>query len=106
MFFVIIRSDSRKKSKPVIMFTGYESPQDVKIAKELGGVVTSQVTECTVLITDKIRRTAKLLCALGRGIPIVAPSWLSQSKMTKTFLGNKSGKRAFGNFLKIFSSFF
>ena len=79
---------SRKKSKPVIMMTGYESPPDVKLVKELGGVLTNKVSECTVLITDKIRRTSKFLCALGLGIPIVSPNWLVQSKMTKTFLGN------------------
>jgi len=77
---------SRKKSKPVIMMTGYESPPDVKLVKELGGVLTNKVSECTVLITDKIRRTSKFLCALGLGIPIVSPNWLVQSKMTKTFL--------------------
>ena len=79
---------SRKKSKPVIMMTGYESPPDVKLVKELGGILTNKVSECTVLITDKIRRTSKFLCALGLGIPIVSPNWLVQSKMTKTFLGN------------------
>ena len=40
----------------------------------------------TVLVTDKIRRTAKLLCALGRGIPIVSSSWITQSKSAKTVL--------------------
>ena len=67
--------------------TGYENPQDVKLVAELGGTLTTKVSECTVLITEKIRRTSKLLCALGLGIPIVSPKWLVQSKMTKTFLG-------------------
>jgi hypothetical protein len=83
-----LASSSRKKSKPAVMFTGYEDPQDVKLVKDMGGVLTTQVTDCTVLVTDKLRRTAKLLCILGRGVPIVTPAWLSQSKMTKTFLGN------------------
>ena len=37
-------------------------------------------------MTDKIRRTAKLMCAMARGMPVVGPSWIAQSKMTKTFL--------------------
>ena len=68
--------------------TGYENPHDKKLISELGGVLTTKVSDCTVLIADKIRRTSKLLCALGLGIPIVSPNWLVQSKMTKTFLGN------------------
>ena len=85
--------DTRKKFKPKVMLTGYESPQDVKIIKDLGGIVSTNIKDCTVLITTKLGRTAKLLCALGRGIPIVSPNWLVQCKMTKTFLGN---------FLKLF----
>ena len=68
--------------------TGYENPHDKKLISELGGVLTTKVSDCTVLIADKIRRTSKLLCALGLGIPIVSPNWLVQNKMTKTFLGN------------------
>ncbi len=79
--------DSRKKSKPKVMLTGYESPHNIKLVKELGGGLATNVNDCTVLIAEKIKRTTKLLCALGRGIPIVSPNWLSQSKMTKTFLG-------------------
>jgi len=78
--------DTRKKFKPKVMLTGYESPQDVKIIKDLGGIVSTNIKDCTVLITTKLGRTAKLLCALGRGIPIVSPNWLVQCKMTKTFL--------------------
>ena len=40
-----------------------------------------------VLVTDKVRRTAKFMCMVAKGIPIVGPGWLSQSKETKTFQG-------------------
>ena len=40
-----------------------------------------------MLVTDKVRRTAKFMCMVAKGIPIVGPGWLSQSKETKTFLG-------------------
>ena len=81
---------SRRKTathmKPIIMFTGYQNQTDLKLVKDLGGTVTDQVAKCTVLVAEELRRTTKLLCALGRGIPIVSPHWLKQSKITKTFL--------------------
>ena len=40
-----------------------------------------------VLVTDKVRRTAKFMCMVAKGVPIVGPGWLSQSKETKTFQG-------------------
>ena len=40
-----------------------------------------------MLVTDKVRRTAKFMCMVAKGIPIVGPGWLSQSKETKTFQG-------------------
>ena len=77
------------KSKPIIMWSGYENPTEVKTVQDLGATITTDANQCTCLVTDKIRRTAKFLCALGRGIPIVSPNWISQSKMTKTFLGKQ-----------------
>ena len=58
------------KTKPAVMFTGYENKNDLKIVKDLGGTVTTSVSECTVLVANKIGRTAKLLCALGKIFPI------------------------------------
>ena len=56
--------------------------------KELGAeIATSAKDQPTVLVTDKLRRTEKLLCALGRGIPIVSKKWVTQSKSRKTILG-------------------
>ena len=96
------------------MFTGYDNPADKKVVAELGGKVTEDTQECAgsfflhayiylaatlqhllaVLVTDKVRRTAKFMCMVAKGVPIVGPGWLSQSKETKTFQG-KSLQRQF-----------
>ena len=41
----------------------------------------------TVLVTDKIRRTYKFLCIMGRGKPIVSPDWLFQCQRLGHFVG-------------------
>jgi len=74
------------KKQYKVMFTGYNDQKDVKIVKELGGSTTDAVSECTVLVTDQIRRTAKFLSMVGKGIPIVGPKWLSDSKLSGKFL--------------------
>ena len=42
--------------------------------------------QCTVLVTDKVRRTYKFLCALAKSAPIVAIDWLTESKIKKEFI--------------------
>ncbi|XP_060070389.1 mediator of DNA damage checkpoint protein 1-like [Ylistrum balloti] len=79
----------RRKSmdpKPRVMFTGMVDEQGQKTVKDLGGEMVTSVRDCTHLVTDKVRRTVKLLCCLSRGIPIVQPTWLSSSKQTGTFI--------------------
>ena len=44
------------------------------------------VEDCTVLVTDKIRRTTKFLCMVAKGVPIVCPAWITQSKAAGAFL--------------------
>ncbi|KAK3919569.1 Mediator of DNA damage checkpoint protein 1, partial [Frankliniella fusca] len=44
------------------------------------GVIATSVDSADVLVTDKFRRTVKLLCFLGKGLPIVGPQWLLHSK--------------------------
>lgn len=58
-----------------------------KQVTELGGTITEEVDECTVLVTDKIRRTAKFLCMVAKGVPIVSPNWVKMSKEMKRFQG-------------------
>lgn len=42
---------------------------------------------CSVLVTDKVRRTYKFLCIMGQGKPIVSRQWLVQSQRSGRFLG-------------------
>ncbi|PKU26761.1 mediator of dna damage checkpoint protein 1 [Limosa lapponica baueri] len=44
--------------------------------KTLGGSMATSVFDCTHLVTDRVRRTVKFLCAVARGVPIVTPEWL------------------------------
>lgn len=53
----------------------------------LGGSVTDEITQCTVLVTDKIRCTMKILSAIARGCPIVNANWLKHSYTVKMFQG-------------------
>jgi hypothetical protein len=78
------------------MFTGYDDPAHKKIVSELGGKVTEDMAECDVLVTDKIRRTAKFLSMVAKGVPIVGPRWLKLSKETKSFLGDHCSKPGYG----------
>lgn len=41
--------------------------------------------KCTVLVTDKVRRTVKFLCALAQAVPIVSVSWLVDSEKAGRF---------------------
>uniref|UniRef100_H2Z4Z5 PAX-interacting protein 1 n=1 Tax=Ciona savignyi TaxID=51511 RepID=H2Z4Z5_CIOSA len=75
-----------RRVKPKIMFTGVVDELGEKIVKDLGGHMTDDVQECTHLITDKIRRTVKFLCALVRGAFILNQDWLRESKMQMRFL--------------------
>ncbi|XP_068521160.1 mediator of DNA damage checkpoint protein 1-like [Anas acuta] len=45
----------------------------------LGGSMATSVFDCTHLVTDRVRRTVKFLCAVARGVPIVTPKWLHES---------------------------
>jgi len=53
----------------------------------LGGTVTDEITQRSVLVTDKIRCTMKILSAIARGCPIVNTNWLKHSYTVKKFQG-------------------
>jgi len=53
----------------------------------LGGTVTDDITQCTVLVTDKIRCTMKILSAIAKGCPIVNVNWVKHSYTVKMFQG-------------------
>lgn len=52
----------------------------------IGGSRVETPNLCTVLVTDKVRRTYKFLCALAKGVPIVSVNWLSDSESARQFL--------------------
>ncbi|ESP05694.1 hypothetical protein LOTGIDRAFT_103252 [Lottia gigantea] len=79
----------RRKSfgiKPKVMFTGVVDEQGERIIKDLGGSMAETIQECTHLITDKIRRTVKLLGGISLGIQIITRQWLDDSKQAGMFL--------------------
>lgn len=62
---------------PQVLFTGVVASPGMEVAlKTLGGSMATSVFDCTHLVTDRVRRTVKFLCAVARGIPIVTPEWL------------------------------
>ena len=69
------------------MFTGLPmSSSDKDLISQLQGAVTESVTDCTILVTDKIRRTTKFLSMVAKGVPIVSASWLVESGKVSRFL--------------------
>lgn len=64
---------------PQVLFTGVVASPDMEVALgSLGGSMATSVFDCTHLVTDRVRRTVKFLCAVARGIPIVTPKWLHE----------------------------
>jgi cytochrome b involved in lipid metabolism len=51
-----------------------------------GGTKVEEPAKCTVLVTDKVRRTYKFLCALAQGVPVVSIDWLKDSESAARFL--------------------
>eukprot|EP00070_Physeter_catodon_P003069 XP_007106399.3 mediator of DNA damage checkpoint protein 1 isoform X6 [Physeter catodon] len=88
-----IPSRSLRRTKPIqestapkVLFTGVVDAHGERAVLALGGSLASSVAEASHLVTDRIRRTVKFLCALGRGIPILSLDWLHQSRKAGCFL--------------------
>ncbi|XP_058931594.1 mediator of DNA damage checkpoint protein 1 isoform X6 [Kogia breviceps] len=88
-----IPSRSLRRTKPIqestapkVLFTGVVDAHGEQAVLALGGSLASSVAEASHLVTDRIRRTVKFLCALGRGIPILSLDWLHQSRKAGCFL--------------------
>ncbi|KAF1549932.1 Mediator of DNA damage checkpoint protein 1, partial [Eudyptes schlegeli] len=64
---------------PKVLFTGVVASPGMEVAlKTLGGSMATSVFDCTHLVTDRVRRTVKFLCAVARGVPVVTPEWLHE----------------------------
>ncbi|XP_074936458.1 uncharacterized protein LOC142051172 isoform X2 [Phalacrocorax aristotelis] len=72
---------------PKVLFTGVVASPAMEVAlKTLGGSLATNVFDCTHLVTDRVRRTVKFLCAVARGVPIVTPEWLHKSAQSGRIL--------------------
>ncbi|KAJ3180657.1 Mediator of DNA damage checkpoint protein 1 [Geranomyces variabilis] len=70
-----------------VMFTGISDAEArSKVVEKLHGETVADWHECTHLVTDRIRRTAKFLCALSAGKHIVNVKWLDASKKAGGFV--------------------
>ncbi|XP_027732509.1 mediator of DNA damage checkpoint protein 1 isoform X2 [Vombatus ursinus] len=76
----------RETRTPKVLFTGVVDARGEQAVLALGGSLASSVAEASHLVTDRVRRTVKFLCALGRGIPILSLEWLHQSRKAGRFL--------------------
>ncbi|XP_070441645.1 mediator of DNA damage checkpoint protein 1 isoform X30 [Equus przewalskii] len=77
---------NQESTAPKVLFTGVVDVRGERAVLALGGSLASSVAEASHLVTDRIRRTVKFLCALGRGIPILSLDWLHQSRKAGCFL--------------------
>ncbi|XP_036394549.1 mediator of DNA damage checkpoint protein 1 [Megalops cyprinoides] len=71
---------------PKVLFTGVMDEAGEAITARLGGSMAKGVNDMTHLVTDKVRRTVKFLCAVARGVPIVTTDWLDKSGKNGGFL--------------------
>lgn len=71
------------------MFTGVIDEEGTEIVKELGGTLVESISQCTHLVTDKVRRTVKFLCCLGQGCDIVSTDWLAHCRQERQFIPPK-----------------
>ncbi|XP_013365261.1 PREDICTED: mediator of DNA damage checkpoint protein 1 isoform X3 [Chinchilla lanigera] len=75
-----------QSAAPKVLFTGVLDARGEQAVLALGGSLASSVAEASHLVTDRIRRTVKFLCALGKGIPVLSLAWLQQSHKAGHFL--------------------
>lgn len=80
---------SEKREGPRILFTGI-TPSEVsrltEIVIDLGGTVVASVKQCTHLVTRKIIRTVKFLCAISVAHYVVSPDWIDKSQKSNSLL--------------------
>ncbi|XP_011800400.1 PREDICTED: mediator of DNA damage checkpoint protein 1 isoform X2 [Colobus angolensis palliatus] len=77
---------NQESTAPKVLFTGVVDALGERAVLALGGSLAGSAAEASHLVTDRIRRTVKFLCALGRGIPILSLDWLHQSRKAGCFL--------------------
>ncbi|TNN81661.1 Mediator of DNA damage checkpoint protein 1 [Liparis tanakae] len=69
-----------------VLFTGVVDEEGQRVLESLGGGMAQGVADMNYLVTDKVRRTVKFLCAVAKGVPIVNTHWLDESGKAGSFL--------------------
>ncbi|XP_045900642.1 mediator of DNA damage checkpoint protein 1 [Micropterus dolomieu] len=69
-----------------VLFTGVVDEVGERVLARLGGSMAKGVADMNCLVTDKVRRTVKFLCAVAKGVPIVTTHWLEKSGKAGSFL--------------------
>lgn len=67
-----------------VLFTGVVDEAGEQVLARLGGSVAKGVADMNCLVTDKLRRTVKFLCAVAKGIPVVTTLWLEKVSLKIT----------------------
>ncbi|XP_033497127.2 mediator of DNA damage checkpoint protein 1 [Epinephelus lanceolatus] len=73
-----------------VLFTGVVDEDGERVLARLGGSIAKGVADMNCLVTDKVRRTVKFLCAVAKGVPIVTTQWLDKSGKAGSFLPPKA----------------
>ncbi|XP_049903252.1 mediator of DNA damage checkpoint protein 1 [Epinephelus moara] len=73
-----------------VLFTGVVDEDGERVLARLGGSIAKGVADMNCLVTDKVRRTVKFLCAVAKGVPIVTTQWLDKSGKVGSFLPPKA----------------
>lgn len=67
-----------------VLFTGVVDVAGERVLARLGGTMAKGVADMNCLVTDKVHRTVKFLCALAKGIPVVTTLWLEKVSLKIT----------------------
>ncbi|CAN0388082.1 unnamed protein product [Lampetra fluviatilis] len=68
---------------PKVAFTGVAELEALEQrVRALGWAVSASARHCSHLVTDRVCRTVKMLCAVARGVPVVTPAWIQQCEQS------------------------
>ncbi|XP_061717649.1 uncharacterized protein LOC133525420 [Cydia pomonella] len=81
-----VQSTPVKAETQYVLFTAFSNDDVRSKLEKLGAVIVTDVMSCTVLVTLQIKRTFKLLCAVGLGRPIVGPEWVQACADSNTIV--------------------
>lgn len=77
---------SSRASKPRLMFTKMSPEPYKRMITRAGGVIVDLPELASVLVSDRVYRTYKFLCAIAKGIPIVGQAYLEATEAHRDFV--------------------